>query len=92
LKDLNKELKLNRDGDDIYFNEKKLSISVATQSPTSTLIHFAVNISNEGTPVPTCSLQDFNMAPEAFSGRVMEKFCAEVEGITQATQKVHWVK
>ena len=39
---------LLRDGDDIYIGEQKLSISIATNSPTSTLIHFAVNVTNEG--------------------------------------------
>ena len=92
LKDLNKEIILSREGDDIYWEGKKLSISVATKSPTSTLIHFAVNISNEGTPVPTCSLQDFKIAPEIFSKRVMEALCTEVQGMIEATQKVHWVR
>lgn len=83
---------LFREGDDIYLGEKKLSISIATVSPTSTLIHFALNISNEGTPVKTLSLEDLNLEPKDFAEALMDKFITEVQGITEATQKVKWVK
>src|SRR5258708_7976068 len=42
-----------RDGDDIFWQDRKLSISIATVSPVSALVHFAVNISNINTPVKT---------------------------------------
>jgi hypothetical protein len=83
---------LTRDGDDIYLGGKKLSISIATQSPVSSLIHFAVNIINSGTPVPTLCLEDLKVEPKTFATEVMSRFCKEVEGITMATQKVRWVK
>jgi hypothetical protein len=56
-----------RSGDDIYWDNKKLSISIASQSVTSCQIHFALNVSNEGTPVPTCSLNDFLVHSRAVS-------------------------
>lgn len=84
--------KLKRSGDDIFFEDQKLSISVATQSPSSTLVHFALNTTNEGTPVKTCSLADFNINPKNFSLKVMEDFSKEYESIISATQKVKWVK
>lgn len=40
----------SRKGDDLYFNAKKLSVSIATCSNSSMKIHFAMNIKNEGTP------------------------------------------
>lgn len=84
---------LFRSGDDIYSaDRRKLSISIATQSPVSSLIHFAVNVSNKGTPVPTLSLEDLKVDPRKFAESVMEKFCAEVKTIVEATQKVRWVK
>jgi hypothetical protein len=86
-------LKLTRRGDDIYLDgSKKLSISIATQSPVSSLIHFAVNVVNEGTPVPTSCLGDFGVDSEKFATHVMESFCQEVHSITEATQKVKWVR
>lgn len=82
---------LFRDGDDIYFKKQKLSISIATQSVTSTLVHFAVNVVNEGTPVSTLSLQDLKVDPFVFCKNILAKFSSEVESVVQATQKVRSV-
>lgn len=85
-------LKLYREGDDLYLKEAKLSISIATQSPINSLIHFAVNVTNEGTPVKTLSLEDLNVEPKVLAQAVMKAFCVEFESIRQATQKVRWAK
>ncbi len=79
---------LRRDGDDIYSGDKKLSISIATQSPNSSLIHFAVNVVNRGTPVPTISLQEFGLDAKTFAHEVMRRFCGEIESMREATKKV----
>lgn len=91
---VNKEIaaELIRKGDDIFYNQQKLSISIATQSPTSSLIHFAVNVVNDGTPVPTLCLKDLGIDPRKFAQEVMQAFCAEVSSIIEATQKVKWVR
>ncbi|MGB9936664.1 MAG: DUF366 family protein [Methanobacterium sp.] len=39
-----------REGDDIYFEGKKLSVSIATCSNSSMKIHFGMNITSSGTP------------------------------------------
>lgn len=83
---------LIRCGDDIYFEGRKLNISIATQSPSSSLVHFAINISNEGTPVETLCLEDLEVSPMNFADCFMSAVCAEVESIQRATQKVKWVK
>ncbi|MBX3022626.1 MAG: DUF366 family protein [Bdellovibrionales bacterium] len=90
----NKDLarSLTRDGDDIYAGTRKLSISIATQSPVSSLIHFAVNVVNKGTPVETLALEDLQVDAKSFAEAVMERFTTECESIRQATQKVRWVK
>lgn len=85
-------LSLVREGDDLYAVEKKLSISIATQSPVSSLIHFAINVSNKGTPVPTGSLEDLGVEAAVLARDVMVRFCREFAGIREATQKVRWVK
>ncbi|PWU21244.1 MAG: DUF366 domain-containing protein [Bdellovibrio sp.] len=78
-----------REGDDLYRGEdRKLSISIATSSTVSQLIHFAVNISNEGTPVATCSLEDFGIPAEALGRTVLAKLALEYESLVQATRKV----
>ncbi len=88
--ELNPQLvgKLRRDGDDLFFEDRKLSISVAAQSPLSCLIHFAVNISNEGTPVKTCALKDFEIVPERLAHAVLLAFENEMASVREATWKV----
>ncbi len=83
---------LVRNGDDLYYNLKnksyKLSISIASGSVVSSMIHFAVNITNKGTPVATCCLQDFKVNPKTFAESLMKVFSEEYISIQQATQKV----
>lgn len=83
---------LTRSGDDLYLTLKgksyKLSISIASVSPVSAMIHFAVNISNAGTPVKTCSLQDLKLNPKSFAEDLMKRFSEEYISIVEATQKV----
>jgi hypothetical protein len=52
------------------------------------MIHFALNITNEGTPVPTCSLEDLQIDPKNFAEKVLKAFSEEYVSITEATQKV----
>jgi hypothetical protein len=81
-----------REGDDVYFGDGKLSISIATLTPISALIHFAVNVNNDGTPVKTAALSDFGFDAETFAHRVMGHVVREVESIEIATVKVRWAK
>jgi hypothetical protein len=77
-----------RDGDDIFLDDRKLSISVATCSPVSALIHFAVNINNENTPVETLSLSDLKIDTFVFARKLTEAFSAEVKSMDVAASKV----
>lgn len=79
---------LKRDGDDLYLGEKKLSVSIASCSAVSSMIHFGLNIENTGTPVPTCALKDFSIDPVWFSNELMKIFSHEYISIIEATQKV----
>ncbi len=81
-----------REGDDLYFKEGKLSISIASSSPVSQMIHFAVNITNLGTPVKTSSLEDLNINPKEISMKLMEKVSQEYLSVIEATQKVKPLK
>jgi len=86
-----------REGDDIYFlseigEKKKFSISIATKSPVSTLVHFAFNISNEGTPVPTCALSDFEIEANEFVRNVLVSLEKEIQSMREATRKVFGAK
>ncbi len=82
---------LRREGDDLYLREGKLSISIATVSPVSSLIHFAVNCTNDGTPVKTACLEDLKITPAKFAEEAMCRLTAEIASIEEATVKVKWV-
>ena len=79
---------LKREGDDLYLGSKKLSISIASQSAVSTMIHFAVNITTKGTPVLTCALEDWGINPKFLALQIMKKFSLEYIDIVAATEKV----
>lgn len=79
---------LQRRGDDLYFGDKKLSVSIASGSAVSSMIHLGINIGNSGTPVSTCALNDFGLEAQAFAKIVMSEFSAEYTSIVEATQKV----
>ena len=80
---------MRREGDDVFWREAKFSVSIATVSPISTLIHFAVNVTNAGTPVATCSLvDDFGLTAPAFAEALLARFADEVRSIDEATTKV----
>ncbi|MCM2282854.1 MAG: DUF366 family protein [Bdellovibrionaceae bacterium] len=83
---------VRRDGDDVYVENRKFSISIATVSPTSTLVHFAVNVSNQGTPVPTAALEEWGIAPRAFADELLGRFTREMITVREATMKVKWVR
>ena len=82
------ELKIVRRGDDLFWNEFKLSVSIATKSTISTLVHAAININSEGTPLPTKGLSDFGLNPQAFARSVMNRYVAELTGVAWARAKV----
>lgn len=80
--------RIRRDGDDLWVGDGKLSISVATRSAVSTLIHFAVNVTNDGTPVRTACLRDLGVDADAFAGEVLDRLRAEEASMELARVKV----
>lgn len=82
------EQSLVRDGDDLYWGDRKLSISIASKSAVSTMVHFAVNITNAGTPVRTCALDDLEVDPKEFAQAAMDALSMEWSSVLKATRKV----
>lgn len=77
-----------RKGDDLYIVDGKLSVSIATASPVSCLIHTGINITNDGTPIKTSSLADINIDPIIFANDICKLYCNEIESIKNARSKV----
>lgn len=84
---------IKRKGDDLYLDNRKLSVSIATISPVSCMIHTGLNIETEGTPVPTVGLSELGIDdPRAFAQQVMKALAMELEEIELARCKVRGVK
>ena len=85
--------KVRRDGDDLFVNDKKLTVSIATKSMTSILIHTGINIDSNGAPVNASGLEtDLGMTDiEDFAKEVMEEYSAEIDDIIMASTKVRGV-
>lgn len=84
--------RLSRKGDDLYDGKKKLTVSIATASAISTLIHAAINISSRNTPVLTAGLSDYRISPRPFAHEVMSAFEKEFKSLSVARCKVKPVK
>ena len=84
------EAKVVRDGDDVYLNDKKLTVSIATKSMTSTLIHFGINVDPANAPVKAAGLEtDLGITNvKEFALELMERYNREVEDIDFALTKV----
>lgn len=89
-KRLDKSHKIERRGDDIFVNDRKMSVSIATKSMTSVLIHTGVNIISKGAPIDAIGFEDIGINNvEKFAIEVMEKYSEEIEDIVLASTKVN---
>lgn len=77
-----------RRGDDLYIGEGKLSVSIATVSPVSGLLHFGLNVDASGAPVRAATLSDAGAEPEALAAAVLEDYAREMAGVETARTKV----
>ncbi len=86
-------ISLRRSGDDLFFNDKKLTVSIATKSVNSILIHTGINIDSNGAPVKACGLEnDLGISDiDAFANEILEKYSEEIDDIILASTKVRGV-
>ena len=84
---------VRRNGDDLFVNDKKLSVSIATKSMTSVLIHTGLNILSDGAPIPVSGLgSDLGIEDiKDFAQEIMQKYTDENEDIILASTKVRCV-
>lgn len=82
-----------RNGDDLMIEGKKLSVSIATKSITSILIHTGLNIISDGAPVEASGLtSELGITDiEEFAQDVMKRYSEEIEDIKLASTKVRGV-
>lgn len=78
-----------RKGDDLFVNGKKLSVSIATKSLTSVLIHVGINIDPTGAPVEAIGLDFLKISDiQGFAKEIMVKYSQEINDIILASTKV----
>ncbi len=96
VKDAVNEIKgknlVRRTNSDLFEEDAKLSISVATVSPLSSLIHFGINITSTNTPVKTKGLKDYDIEPYEFANIIMDRYIKEIDKINISRCKVRWVQ
>ncbi|MBD9223708.1 DUF366 family protein [bacterium] len=82
-----------RNGDDLMIDGRKLSVSIATKSTTSILIHTGLNILSEGAPVKASGLtSELGIVDiKEFALEVMKRYSEELEDINLASTKVRGV-
>ena len=82
-----------RNGDDLIIEDKKLSVSIATKSLTSILIHTGLNILSEGAPVKASGLKSELGINDIknFAIEVMQAYAEEIQDIELAATKVRGV-
>lgn len=80
---------VKRSGDDLFIDGKKLSVSIATKSLTSVLIHTGINIDPTGAPIEAIGLNSLNIDDvEDFAKNVMIRYSEEIDDIILASTKV----
>lgn len=86
-----KSFRTKRLGNDLFHEGKKMSVSIATVSPISGLIHLGINIDPEGAPVNASKLpEDINV--KDFALEICGRFVQEHEDFTRGIKKVRWVR
>lgn len=82
-----------RNGDDLMIDNRKLSVSIATKSTTSVLIHTGLNILSEGAPVSAAGLiSELGIKDiKEFANEIMKRYSDEIEDIILASTKVRGV-
>lgn len=80
---------ITRSGDDLFVEGRKLSVSIATKSLTSVLIHVGLNIDPSGAPVDAIGLDFLKISDiKGFAQNVMLKYSQEMDDIILASTKV----
>ncbi len=79
---------LQRKGDDLFVQGRKLSVSIATASAVSTLIHLGINIDPTGAPVAAIGLAELGVDPSQFAQELMAAYVAELDSARVARCKV----
>ena len=80
-----------RDSDDLYYQGRKLTVSIAAPSRSSCVIHLGINIDPAGAPVPAVGLAELGLEPHALLADLLASYRHELETVAHAQTKVRSV-
>lgn len=83
---------LKRSGDDLFYDDRKLSVSIATKSITSGLIHTALNIDSTNAPVNASDINEMGINDiKTLAIEIMHKYSDNIEKVNYSVTKVRGV-
>lgn len=80
--------RLEKRGNDIFHDERKLNVSICTRTATSVVMHTGVNIETHGTPVPTSGLAEMKINARQLAERVLSDFSQDTSVRSRSRWKV----
>ena len=83
-----KGIGIERRGDDLFVQDRKLTVAIATVSPVSSLMHLGVNIDPTGAPVAAVGLEELGIDPAGLARAVLDRYGVECRSIEIALRKV----
>lgn len=85
------DIVVRRDGDDVYYRDRKLTVSIAAPSKRSSLIHLGINVDPAGAPVPAVGLEELGVEPRRLLESLLARYATELESCRHAGGKVREV-
>jgi hypothetical protein len=82
---------VRRDGDDLYYDSRKLTVSIAAPSSASCLIHLGINVDAGGAPVPAVGLSEMRVDARELLSELLTRYQHELASVAHATTKVRTV-
>ena len=82
---------VRRDGDDLYHDDRKLTVSIAAPAPAACVIHLGINIDPAGAPVPAAGLSEVGIAAYELLDELLRRYQDELESCDHAEHKVRTV-
>ncbi len=83
--------RMRREGDDLYYDDRKLTVSIAAPGPSTCLIHLGINIDPAGAPVPAVGLLEMRVEPREILGELLACYRDELQTVAHAATKVRTV-
>lgn len=83
---------VERRGDDLFVNDAKLSISIATLTGVSSKVHLGLNVDSAGAPVKAIGLGDLRVDAAVYAREVLGAYADEMAGVYRARTKVRGVE